>query len=133
MILLRRLIGRSRGGFSVNIRLKIDFDSAPTGLDPMRAKRVPRPIRVPPRAALADEDYYAKPHLEAERKSSRPQQRRLSTFKRQAEALALHAAAKTGKASVGADDAVARDDDGDSIASVRRADRGAPIMAAISP
>ena len=58
---------------------------------------------------------------------------RLPTFKRQQEALTLHAAAKTGKASVGTDDAVAGDDDGDSIASVRRAARGAPIMAAISP
>ena len=48
---------------------------------------------------------------------------RLPTFKRQQEALTLHTAAKTGKASVGADDAVAGDDDGDSIASVRPADR----------
>ncbi len=44
MILLRRLIGRSRGGFSVNIRLQIDFDGAPIGLDPTRAKRVPQLI-----------------------------------------------------------------------------------------
>ena len=58
------VIGRSRGGFSVNIRLKMDFDGAPIRPRSDEGERVPRPVRVAPRAALADEGYYAKPHLE---------------------------------------------------------------------